>query len=117
MTDLATGEVPITLNDKTLILKPTLRAITMLSNQYGGLAKLREQIVAQDFQACVATIRWGLNLNDREASKLPEQVYANGVNGELMIALIRYAAILGNGGKPIEGDAGAGTDEVDAGNG
>jgi hypothetical protein len=104
MAQLNAGDVAIELNGEVRIMHPTLRAITMISSAYGGLAKARDALVVQDFQAAVAVIRWGLNLSDGEARKLPEQVYANGVTPELLVPLIRYLGILANGGKPLPDD-------------
>ena len=104
MPKLNEGDVIITLDGEEKTLKPTLRAITMISANFGGLAKAREAIVAQDFHAAVAVIRWGLNLTDKEAKALPDQVFASGVNADLQIPLIRYLGILANGGKPLPDD-------------
>lgn len=101
MSKLMAGEVPVTLDGDDLILKPTLRAMTTINRQYGGLAKARAELVSENFDAVVFILRHGLNLSDRDARDLPDRVYRNGVTGELLVALIRYVAILGNGGKPL----------------
>lgn len=100
MSQLTAGDVQIELAGETRILKPTLRAITMISQTYGGINKAREALVNQDFAACVAVIRYGLNLNDAQVKKLPDLVFATGVTADLLVPLIRYLGILANGGKP-----------------
>ena len=104
MSRINTGEVMITLNGEERVLKPTLRAITMISSQYGGLAKARDALAQQDFQAAATVIRWGLNMPDSEAKKLPDQLFATGMTVDLLVPLIRYIGILANGGKPLPDD-------------
>jgi hypothetical protein len=104
MSKLTAGDVTITLAGEQRVLHPTLRCITMLSNSYGGLAKVRDALAAQDFGAATVVIRWGLNLSDNEAKKLPEQVFATGLTADLLVPLIRFVGILANGGKPMPDD-------------
>ena len=104
MSQLNPGEVEISLAGETRTLKPTLRALNIISSQYGGLARARELLVAQDMGATVFIIRHGLNLSDSQAKALPEQVYQTGLNADLLIPLIRFLGILGNGGKPQPDD-------------
>lgn len=104
MPRLNAGEVVIVLGGEERTLKPTLRAITMISSQYGGLAKARDALAVQDFQAVATVIRWGLNMPDSEARKLPEMLFETGLTVELLVPLIRYIGILANGGKPLPDD-------------
>lgn len=104
MSKLTAGDVVITLAGEQRVLHPTLRCITMISSQYGGLAKVRDALASQDFGAVTTVIRWGLNLSDNEARKLPEQVFATGVTADLLVPLIRFIGILANGGKPMPDD-------------
>lgn len=101
MSKLNAGETPVILGDEKLWLKPSLRATTTISRQYGGLAKARQELVSENFDAVVYILRNGLNLSDRDAKDLPDRVYANGITIELLVPLIKYVAILGNGGKPF----------------
>lgn len=104
MAKLNSGDVPITLAGHERILKPTLRAITMISAQYGGLSKARAALAEQDFQAVSTVIKWGLNLTDKETRQLPEQIFQTGLTAELIVPLINYLGILSNGGKPLPDD-------------
>lgn len=101
MSILNAGEVPVMLGDAELVLKPTLRATATISRQFGGLAKARAELVAESFDAAVFVLRAGTNMADREARDLPDRVYANGLTADLLVGLIRYVAVLGNGGKPL----------------
>jgi hypothetical protein len=104
MPALNAGDVPITLAGETRILHPTLRAITMISSVYGGLSKAVDALVQREFAAAITVIRWGLNLTDREAKALPDQVFETGLTPDLVVPLIRYVNILANGGKPLPDD-------------
>jgi len=104
MAKLSAGDVVVSINGEEKVLRPTLRALTMISAQYNGLAKARELIVAQDFAAAVFIIRHGLNLNDREAKALPDDIYENGLTADLLIPLLRFVGVLANGGKPMPDD-------------
>jgi hypothetical protein len=106
MSKINAGEMPVIFGDEELILKPTLRAMTAINRQYGGLAKARQELVAENFDAIVFVLRHGLNLSDKDARGLPDRVYENGITAELLIPLIKYVAVLGNGGKPLPDEPG-----------
>ncbi len=115
---LNAGEVPINLNDEELVLKPTVRAATAISRQFDGFATARARLVAENFDSVVFILRMGLNLSDKDARDLPERVYKNGITAELLIPLINYVAILGNGGRPLDLDENKTNDkDNDQGNG
>ncbi len=109
------GEVSLTLNEEDLVLKPTMRAATMVSRQFGGYAKARQAIVDENLDAVIFLIKTGTNMTDRQAKDLGEKVYQNGLDIDLLIPLIKYVAILNNGGRPlpedIEGDFNRMTDQ------
>ena len=104
MSKLNSGDVTITINGADRTLKPTLRALSTISGQFNGLAKARELLVAQDFATAVFVIRHGLNLSDREARTLPDEIYENGLTADLLIPLLRFVGVLANGGKPLPDD-------------
>jgi hypothetical protein len=106
-TKINSAEIVITLGDDEIVLKPSLRAMTTISRQFNGLAGARNQLVAENFDAVTFIIRNGSGMDDRSARNLGDRVYENGVTGDLLVGLIRYVAILGNGGKPID-ETGAG---------
>jgi hypothetical protein len=67
---ITTGEVPVSLDDDELILRPTLRAMTQLSRTYGGLAKVRAELVAENIDAIATVLRLGAGMSDRDAKDL-----------------------------------------------
>jgi hypothetical protein len=113
MSKLNAGEVEITLNGETRVLKPTLKAITGMSRYFGGLLKGVEQLRSGDIDAAAAVISFGLGLPDKESRKMPDKVAENGLTDGLTPALITFVGICSNGGKPLsdseeEADAGGG---------
>lgn len=116
MSKLTAGDVTIMLAGEPRVLHPTLRAITMISASHGGLAKVRDALASQDFGAVVNVVRWGLNLSDTDAKKLPEQIFQTGVTSDLLVPLIRFVGILANGGKPMPDDPPEEPDESTEGN-
>lgn len=119
MSKLNDGEVEITLGGTPRVLRPTLNAMQALSRSHNGLAGVRDALVRQDTDAICNVLFHGMGLKEGERKDLPKILYKNGISGELLIALIKYVAILGNGGKPLDDDeAGEGAAEpADEGNG
>ena len=95
------GETPVSFDGQDLWLKPTIRAAQAINRQFDGFANARAALVRENFDATVFVLRMGLNLSDRDTKDLPERVYKNGMTAELLISLIKYVAILGNGGRPL----------------
>ena len=104
------GEIDVVLNDDRLVLKPTIRAATTISRQFNGFAEARRMLVAENFDSVVSVLRLGLNLSDNDArgrglppnhQSIEDRVYQNGITAELLIPLIKYVAVLGNGGRPL----------------
>ncbi len=101
---LDAGEVVISLNGEDITLRPTINAARMVSRQYAGYAKARQLIVDENLDAVVFVIRVGSGMNDKDIKKLEERVWKNGLDIDLLIPLIKYIAILGNGGRPLPDD-------------
>lgn len=110
MSKLTAGETPVTLvklngeGDETLILKPNERAFMTISRQFGGLANARRELVAENAEAALFILRQGLNWDEVRAKTLQRRVFLNGLSADLLVALIKYVAIVGNGGKPLPDD-------------
>jgi hypothetical protein len=104
MAQINDGDVEVVLNGQSLVLRPTLRAMSAISSM-GGLGKVRQALVDQEFGTVVSVIMHGANLaGTRDAKELPEAVFKNGLDASLLVPLIRYVAILANGGKPLTED-------------
>ncbi len=114
MTNILDGEVLVTLNGVERTLKPSLDAMTRISRGFAGLANARAALVREDFEAIVTVLRLGLGLTDKEAAGLAKQVYKNGITTDLVIPLIEFVAVLGNGGKSVVAPAPDDEDEAKA---
>lgn len=104
MAKIDEGVVALNVDGTVYNLECTLGAMRALSNMYGGLAKVREGLVAQNVDVFAAVIRWGVqpNLQDKDMKALQNKIYRAGVGGELLGGLITYVLMLGNGGKPFD---------------
>lgn len=111
MAKLNEGEVAISIEGNPFVLKPTLRAMTAINSQFGGMAAARKAVVEQDFFGVIGVIRHGVGMTDAQAINLSEAVFRNGMTGDLLVPLIRYLGILANGGRPLPDDPGAGSAE------
>lgn len=98
------GEIAITLpnlkdgGEDTLILKPTLRAIKLLSRNEGGLMNVANQLMVMNLDTMVRVIDVGVGLTERGKEGLEERIFRRGLT-ELTAPLVRYVHILSNGGR------------------
>jgi hypothetical protein len=118
MAKINEGDVTIHLNGDELVLRPTLKALSAISSN-GGLGKVRQALVDQDFSTITSVLIHGANLaGSRDGKDIPDAVFKNGLTTELLVGLITYVGILGNGGKPMPDDvaAQAADEETAAGN-
>jgi len=114
MAKINEGDVLIHLNGDEIVLRPTLKAMSAISSN-GGLGKVRQALVDQDFSTVVSVILHGANMTGGSAGKqIPDAVYKNGLNTELLVSLLTYVGILGNGGKPLPDDVAAAAAEETA---
>jgi hypothetical protein len=95
------GEIIIVLDGKSITLRPTMRAADIISGALGGFEGARLALTNQTRSAYVTVIRVGSNMREQDASRLPDMLYRNGMNFELLMPLLHYLAILNNGGKPL----------------
>jgi hypothetical protein len=117
MAKINEGDVTIHLNGDDIVLRPTLKALSAISSG-GGLGKARQSIVDQDFSTICSIILHGANMAGVSAGKqIPDAVFKNGMSTELLVGLLNYVGILGNGGKPLPDDVAAAETESAEGNG
>jgi hypothetical protein len=115
MSKITAGEILVAFDGEELVLKPTLNAMTMISRQYGGLGAARTQLVQENIDAIAYVLRVGAGMPAKDGRNLGERIYRNGVDGDLLLKLIRYVAVLGNGGRPLPDDEEADASEDRAG--
>jgi hypothetical protein len=107
MAKINEGDVVIHLDGDEFVLRPTLKALGAISSN-GGLGKVRQALVDQDFSTITSVIIHGANLaGSRVGKDIPEAVFRNGLNTELLVGLLTFVGILGNGGKPMPDDVAA----------
>jgi hypothetical protein len=110
------GDVTISLNGEDIVLRPTLKALSAISSN-GGLGVVRQQIVDQNFSTITSVIIHGANLAGMRGGKdVPEAVFKNGLSTELLVGLLNYVGVLGNGGnggKPQPDDVAAAAAEAE----
>lgn len=113
MDNLSDSIVTITLDGRERDLIMSLSATQKISRMHGGITGAQQAVMAQNMDAMVNIISAGLNLSDRDAKFLPNQVFKTGTVN-LIVPLVRYIAGLGNGGKvPSDDDQ---TEATDTGN-
>lgn len=100
MSKLNAGNIPIMVADKEYLLRPTLDAIVKINTQFGGLRKARDAVVNEDIAAVVFIIQAGANLPPNSIKALTEAVFDAGIN-DLLLPLMQFVMILGNGGRPL----------------
>lgn len=114
MSKLNDGEVEITLNGTPRVLRPTLNAMQALSRGHGGLAGTRAAILNQEVDVYCNVLVHGMGLKEGDRRDLLKALYKNGMTTDLMVDLIRYVSILGNGGKPLDEKEGEDEDGDDS---
>lgn len=97
------GEVEVALDNRTVVLRPSLKAARTLNKRYGNFNNLLQALAQQDFEAIVSTFIVGTGAEGQTAKDLEEAVYSTGT---LKVAgdAIKFVGILSNGGKPLDDD-------------
>lgn len=108
MSKITKGQVVIKVTDEDgeeqeLVLKPTLKAATQISNRFGGFVPAMQALGKMDMQACVFIVIQGTNAKDADAKALPEKLWAAGLN-DVSVKCLEFIRFLMNGGKGGKGD-------------
>lgn len=115
MSKIHSGEIEIELGGEPKTLTCTLNAATRISRHFGGFRAANDQLLAQNLDAYVVIIRFGLGLRtDAEVKALGDLVYRTGLNN-LVLPLVDYVVMLSNGGRPVDESADEETDQGNAG--
>ncbi len=92
---LGAGNVEITLDGETAILRPTLKAAQTLSRRSGGLVALVQEVTKFDLDAVTAVVALGL---DRQPKDVADAVWRTGVS-DLAGPVVEFISVLANGGR------------------
>lgn len=100
------GQIPFTIkdaegNEETYWLKPTMRAMQAVNRNFQGMGAARNALAAENFDAALFVIRQGLNLQEKDIKTWTERIWVNGVSGDLLVQLLKFTAVLSNGGRPL----------------
>jgi len=90
-----------------IILKPTLRAATQISNRYGGFIPAMQALGKLDLAACVFVVVTATGAKDAEAKALPEKLWSAGLN-EVAAKCLEFTRFLMNGGEDDDEVTGGG---------
>jgi hypothetical protein len=96
---LGAGNVEITLDGETAVLKPTLLAAQTISRQAGGIIAAVEAAAKFDVDAVTGVIALGLG---RKPTEVAEAVWSTGI-ADLAPKAIEFLTILANGGRRANG--------------
>lgn len=107
---LGEGDIPITLEGVSLVLKPSVGAAQFVSRQSGGIMACIEKIVRMDFDAIVMVIGLGLGYGPGrpQPADLADKVWRTGIDdlsGGLAERAVSYLRVLSNGGRALKDQA------------
>lgn len=112
---IGAGDVEIKLDGKDWVLRPTVRAMKMLSRKSGGIMGAVQSVASLDTDAIASVLKIGLELTEKGAEGLDERVYRTGA-AKLAGPCIRFLHVLSNGGRPPEENGTDGDGSKDEGN-
>ncbi len=98
-----TADVLITLADRELVLKPTVRAALALSKKHNGLQNVLARIANVELEAILDVIEVGSNFKG-DKLQLQEAVFSAGVIGDtesVVVKCVDYVHVLMRGGRPL----------------
>ncbi len=98
-----TAEIPVEINGKPFVMKPTLAACIAISKAAGGLHGAVNRCAALDFETICFILQHGIGLNPKQGQLLQEEVFRNGVL-YLSGPCISFIHIVSRGGKGLPDD-------------
>lgn len=99
--EIGAGDVPVTLGEHDLVLRPTLKAATVLSSGRGGITTMTQRCLDLEFDAIQSVIVAGIG--GKMSKDLPELVFKAGLI-DLSTVCITFLHVLANGGRPLSAD-------------
>jgi hypothetical protein len=102
--EIGGGDVPIILDGRELLLKPSLEACIAISKM-GSINEVFAHIRSMHFETICQVIGIGIGANPRQREKdIPEAVYNAGIFA-VSAAAMEYVHVIANGGKREEEEA------------
>lgn len=95
------GTVEVKVGERTLVLKPTLKAVRFIESRFGGLRAASHGLHAVSVDAVALVIAAGAGIEGEDIDLLTEEVWQHGVSG-LTVAATKFLGALYNprGGEP-----------------
>ncbi|AXO88446.1 hypothetical protein DZC75_10720 [Pseudomonas parafulva] len=96
------GTAKVQVGDRTLVLKPTLKAVRFIESRFGGLRAASQSLHAVSVDAVALVIAAGAGVEGEDIEAFTEEVWQQGA-AELTPAATAFLSVLYN---PRGGDAG-----------
>lgn len=96
-TEMGAGDVPVTIDGREYVLKPTLKAAQELSRN-NGIATAVQRCASLELDAVVQVVAAGLG---RSTKDLAQKIYDTGIR-HVAPACITFLTNLSNGGRPLK---------------
>jgi hypothetical protein len=107
---IGAGDVAITLDGESLVLRPSLAAALAISRKDGGIMSIVQACTRFDLDAIAFVVAQGLG---RPASEVVELIFKTGI-AKVAPPAITFCTILSNGGRPLGSTTDGGKDKGNA---
>lgn len=111
-----TNDVEITLGDETYQMRPTMKAASAISRQYGGFLGAMQAVATMNLEAMQYIVRQGLTMKETRISTddLNEAVWSAGAKN-IADPIMKFVRVLQNGGRDpdLEDDGDSRDDKSD----
>ena len=109
------GQVPVTIGDEEMTMKPTLKAYNSIDARFGGLRSALESCATMNISGLSFIVAAGCGIGQREAKDLPEKIFSAGAIN-LLPKVTEYLMLLMNptGKDAVDDDDSEGDSEGEA---
>jgi hypothetical protein len=104
MTDINHGTVEVTLGGETFVLEPTLNALQRIDRSFGSIRAAVQRCSELSLEAIVSVIAAGADVDAKEAKRLPELVYREGLVNVAPQLTEYLVALMNPGGRKGAGE-------------
>ncbi|WP_163265600.1 hypothetical protein [Chelativorans alearense] len=90
--------VKIKIGEEELTLTPSPKAMSKVSQAFGGILNAVDRVQRFDTDAIAFAIAAGADLAEAEREALPRRIFATGIT-ELLVPTVRFLGLLASGGR------------------